>query len=164
MSYVYLVQAEDGPVKIGVTNDLDGRMSGLQTGTPMELKLRYFVECFTEAVAYRLEKLLHERYQEFLVRGEWFNVDPERVFKDIQFARSLYPLCNALQVYIISESEDEVTEEQRYLPEPSGRTRYGEGRHSDPFRPTAEAPHSPIVQQSVKPVAWHRVTGGENGT
>src|ERR1017187_677078 len=58
-SFVYFAQPVDGgPIKIGVTNDLRLRLSGLQTGSPVKLVLRHSIETDDAAQAFVLERSL----------------------------------------------------------------------------------------------------------
>lgn len=38
--WVYFIGSDDGPVKIGLTNNVGERLRGLQTASPIELKIR----------------------------------------------------------------------------------------------------------------------------
>ena len=77
----YLVGAEGSPlVKIGYTGgDPKARLASLQTGQPMTLSLLWSVDS-------NYEKWLHDRFAEYRVRGEWFDLtplgDPVTVVKD----------------------------------------------------------------------------------
>lgn len=68
--------------KIGIAVNPDSRLSALQTGCPVELKLWAKWETPNDA---RLERVLHERYVDFYVRGEWFE---DVIFQDIFMERS----------------------------------------------------------------------------
>jgi len=53
-SYVYFVQAgEGGPIKIGVTRDIGGRLRTLQTGNPYRLRLLALIHGEKTLSAYR---------------------------------------------------------------------------------------------------------------
>lgn len=67
--WTYFIQAgTDGPVKIGVAQDVEKRIKELQTGCPDDLRLigRIQGNCESE---------LHKRFSQFRLRGEWFNPD-----------------------------------------------------------------------------------------
>lgn len=86
---IYVVAPdEDGPSKIGCTTDMSFRLAQLQIGCWIPLKcfdLRYavklgegheIVDYSLKRGAYGLEKVVHEKLEEFDVRlqGEWFNL------------------------------------------------------------------------------------------
>src|SRR5688500_39085 len=89
---VYIIKAESGAVKIGVTNNLFGRFQHMQSNNHEKLTLCLSVECADEHQMYGLESLLHERYATQRIRGEWFNVDTDRVLEDLQFASAFAKL------------------------------------------------------------------------
>ena len=68
---VYAICAGDA-VKIGVTgNSVESRLSEMQTGNPVELKI--WVQYKPRLMgAYRLERLIHDRLRDHKIRGEWF--------------------------------------------------------------------------------------------
>lgn len=66
---VYFVKADNGLTKIGRTTNLLDRLSELQTASPCELTLEWFIETDSEK---NLEKELHDVFAEKRVRGEWF--------------------------------------------------------------------------------------------
>ena len=78
--FVYAIQVqngENGPVKIGIATDPEGRLSQLQVANPYPLKLlgaRKFES------AQRMEKHYHKRYGIHRLEGEWFEL-PENELK-----------------------------------------------------------------------------------
>jgi len=56
------------PVKIGVSDDPEKRLSDLQTGSPVPLVLLWQVHG-----GQRLEAMLHERFATYRTHGEWFD-------------------------------------------------------------------------------------------
>lgn len=72
---VYFVQdEEDGPIKIGVSTvrAFQERLHALQIGNPRRLHVRRLV-----LGSHGLERLLHKRYAEHKIHGEWFEPHPE---------------------------------------------------------------------------------------
>ena len=60
-------------VKIGVSNDVEGRLRSLQTGSAYKLHL---IESFDAGVeALKHESYIHELYDEYRKMGEWFTFD-----------------------------------------------------------------------------------------
>jgi len=71
---VYFVQALDGgPIKIGVAANPTTRLVGLQTGSPVSLRLLATVD----AGGARLEHQLHAHFAASRSHGEWFRPTPE---------------------------------------------------------------------------------------
>lgn len=69
-------QGNSGPIKIGSAFNPVYRVKSLQTGNPQRLYLRAVV---VEKPAYRqvLERPLHELFEDYRIRGEWFRPVPE---------------------------------------------------------------------------------------
>jgi hypothetical protein len=79
VSAVYVVgNAANSLLKIGYADNLKHRMSGLNTGSPVDLQLLhflYFVDCM---VAGMVETAVHKELAEYRRRGEWFEVTMEQ--------------------------------------------------------------------------------------
>jgi hypothetical protein len=73
---VYLVEAENGLFKIGMSENIMSRFGALANASPLELKLVCYVECEN---ARCIEAYLHERFQAKRVRGEWFRLDGDDI-------------------------------------------------------------------------------------
>lgn len=70
VEHTYLIGAEGSPlVKIGYATNPKKRLASLQTGQPMQLTLLWSHPVDHEAA-------LHERFAEYRVRGEWFDLTP----------------------------------------------------------------------------------------
>jgi len=77
---IYFIRIKDQPyVKIGFSKDVEKRLKQLQTSSPFDLEIIY-----TEFAAIEREKQLHEKYKEYQVKGEWFNIsgDLEKFIKN----------------------------------------------------------------------------------
>lgn len=74
MGIVYLVHASGTNLyKIGMTiNNVQKRVSELQTGSPHELKC---IAALQSDEAHVMESRLHHRFKNYRVRGEWFEFD-----------------------------------------------------------------------------------------
>lgn len=67
-TFVYFVQSgDDGAIKIGWSSDPDNRISDLQTGNPVVLRL---LCCLIGGAS--IERALHERFANHRLQGEWF--------------------------------------------------------------------------------------------
>lgn len=65
---VYFVS--DGEyIKIGISNNLKSRLSGIQTGNARKLSLEHSISCDDYRQAQALEKILHEHFSSFHVSG-----------------------------------------------------------------------------------------------
>src|SRR5690348_7786681 len=71
-TWVYFIQTEDGPIKIGIANDPLKRLAELQTSHHAPLKL-LGVSPGTLIV----ERKIHKQLDAHRLQGEWFRPDPE---------------------------------------------------------------------------------------
>lgn len=71
-SVVYFIQAAGGPIKIGVTTDINQRLRELQVANPLPL-----VTLGTIPGTQALERELHLKLTQHRIRGEWFKPDDE---------------------------------------------------------------------------------------
>lgn len=88
---IYFIRAgEDGPVKIGTTEDLAARMRDLQVGNHEELRLVRTIEGGAGH-----EQFLHRRFGHLRIRGEWFRWHDD-MLADFDFADApRFPRLNA---------------------------------------------------------------------
>ena len=78
MSNVYFIlDVKSGAVKIGKANNIEERISDLQTGNPNLLRVEYFIECKSEEHSFELEKKLHKKFEHLNLIGEWFKYDTD---------------------------------------------------------------------------------------
>jgi len=73
---IYFVQAGiNGPIKIGITNNINRRIKELEKEAPYELNI------LAEYPGGRkFEKRIHTMFQKFRIRGEWFRPEEELLF------------------------------------------------------------------------------------
>lgn len=64
---VYFIGADEGPVKIGVTCNVEQRLQNLQTASPVRLRV-----LATIAGGSGLERGYHEAWSHYRLHGEWF--------------------------------------------------------------------------------------------
>lgn len=71
---IYFIRSgKKGPIKIGYTDgDADQRLASLQPGNPFELNLLGCISGDMER-----EKLIHQKFEAYRVRGEWFRATSE---------------------------------------------------------------------------------------
>lgn len=74
MTHVYVIQAEGGPVKIGVARDPGRRLAALQTATHVALRLEHAEPVDEGLDVLAVEKAAHRLLDAARVQGEWFDV------------------------------------------------------------------------------------------
>lgn len=74
---VYVLGPEDGPQKVGVSNDLRRRLVSIQNGNHLDLCIAAAFPV-QRSEARMVEKFAHRLLWEFKIRGEWFDVTPEQ--------------------------------------------------------------------------------------
>lgn len=87
--YLYVIQSNDA-IKIGITHNLQQRFNDLQSANPVELQLIYAFKFDSRGQAEALEALLHERFVQHRIHGEWFDVDHNKVLEDVEFGVRFY--------------------------------------------------------------------------
>lgn len=71
--FVYFIS--DGQfVKIGKAKNVKSRLSSIQVSSPRECKILALIPCADEASALKAEQILHSRFSEYRMSGEWFNI------------------------------------------------------------------------------------------
>lgn len=80
-SYLYFIIAEVAKnnfaynrLKIGASDHPEFRLNELQTGNPYDLKIWYTIKV-PKKIVYELERELHQKFNKFNIRGEWFRLD-----------------------------------------------------------------------------------------
>lgn len=73
---VYFIQdVARGYTKIGRTcSPVEERLKNLQTGNPDELTIYKVITCTDILPSCNLEKLLHDKFHDYHIRGEWYNI------------------------------------------------------------------------------------------
>lgn len=92
--YVFSIKEMPGYYKIGISHDVQRRLDGYNTATPLTIELDYFVE----HSEYRtVEKALHRMFENQRVKGEWFLLSDEdierigNILADIPNGKPLLP-------------------------------------------------------------------------
>lgn len=73
---VYLIQAANGLVKIGIAGDVHKRLNSLNTASPVELSIIFYFKPKDAAIT---ENYLHGVFMDRRVKGEWFNLSNEDI-------------------------------------------------------------------------------------
>ena len=80
MYYVYFIFSEDERyMKIGITNRLKVRLSMIQNGCPLPLKMGGYIEAENKTIAKTREAELHRKFAGVNSRGEWFSISSDVV-------------------------------------------------------------------------------------
>jgi hypothetical protein len=80
---VYVIGAEDHPIKIGIAKNIRHRLSGIQTGCPVPLQVYCFLAA-PEGLAREVERACHDKLLNYRLSGEWFDVSPERAIEVVR--------------------------------------------------------------------------------
>lgn len=71
--YVYFIRAgNNGPIKIGVADNVEKRVETLQTGNAVELIVIAVIKCSSRSAAFNKEAAFHKMFASKRIRGEWF--------------------------------------------------------------------------------------------
>ena len=79
LGFIYLIRCGDY-LKIGIASNLYERLSQLQIGNPLPLRLCCYFETTNPE---KDEKSLHRLFQQHHVRGEWFRLDENEFHKAV---------------------------------------------------------------------------------
>lgn len=81
--YVYIIQnTATKNIKIGVATNPSDRLSQLQTGSDVDLKLIYTSGVCSNS--FEIESTCHNHFKESHVRGEWFKVEPSEAISFLE--------------------------------------------------------------------------------
>jgi hypothetical protein len=86
---VYFVREEsNGPIKIGRASQVQRRVTQLQTGNSVQLQLLGWIMSSCDAAT---ERGLHESYNNFRLRGEWFQISQDHVLEELKLRHGFIP-------------------------------------------------------------------------
>ena len=92
MSYVYFIlDNTSGAIKIGKADDVDERLSALQTGNPNDLVVLHYIKCESVENAFNLEKYCHDKFSHAHMRGEWFKYD-KKLFQNFFTEETIFKI------------------------------------------------------------------------
>jgi hypothetical protein len=83
--WLYVVEAQPGPVKVGIAKDVWRRFDFLQTACFVPLELKFAAEC-APADATLVESEAHKILSASRIIGEWFSVSCEMAIQTIKDA------------------------------------------------------------------------------
>ena len=85
--FVYLVQLGDESIyKIGVSQNPQKRLAGLQTSSPLPLRFVATVDAQNQRMASKVERRLHGLFDSKRTQGEWFSLSSE----DVLYVRAVF--------------------------------------------------------------------------
>ncbi|HYF34538.1 MAG TPA: GIY-YIG nuclease family protein, partial [Prosthecobacter sp.] len=78
-AYVYIIAPEQAetPCKVGISDKPWARLSALQIGSPVKLRVVEIYEFDSRDDAFRMEKEFHQSYAEWRLHGEWFDINAD---------------------------------------------------------------------------------------
>lgn len=100
-TWVYIIQAKSGAIKIGIAVDTRQRLATHQVSNHEQLTLIYSFECQSIEQATKIEQALHTRYHAQNIHGEWFAVEPQNIIHDIEFFSALCEAITSIKVEYI---------------------------------------------------------------
>lgn len=79
--YIYLVAHKTpsgiaGPVKVGITTNLDARIAQIQTGNPRPVVVAVYFAAPNRDIASVFERAFHVVKSDHRMTGEWFDMEP----------------------------------------------------------------------------------------
>lgn len=83
-TYLYAIGHPRGPIKIGISDHPERRLSEFQTSCPFPIHLLHAEPCETRAIAFSDEKFAHKFLKKHHLYGEWFNVDETTAVQAVQ--------------------------------------------------------------------------------
>lgn len=80
-AYVYVVATvragvATAPVKVGISENPQSRLSSLQTGSSFDLEIIYAFPIPLRDLASIVEQAFHQAHTDQRLRGEWFDMEP----------------------------------------------------------------------------------------
>lgn len=84
-SFIYLIESDQGHVKIGYSQDPTARLAQLQTAHGKPLVLKYTRE-ISEANTATMERIIHDQLKQYRLSGEWFDIASDIAQSEIDFA------------------------------------------------------------------------------
>ena len=83
MGRIYIMTADDGLYKIGVSSNVEKRRDTLQRANGKQLNIIYKSEKMNNC--YKLESKIHKKYDKYRTIGEWFDFTNENIEEIIKF-------------------------------------------------------------------------------
>lgn len=71
---VYFIKCGKKNIKIGYSGNIQNRLIILQTNNHKKAEVIHQIKCDTLQIAIELEKYYHNKFAQFMIHGEWFNM------------------------------------------------------------------------------------------
>ena len=81
-TYLYFIGWNNGPIKIGITDNVIDRIQRLQTGCPHELNVISLYKSADRRMIYAIEQTLHKMFSKHKLQGEWFENEVVKAYLD----------------------------------------------------------------------------------
>lgn len=130
--YVYAIQAESTPIKIGIASDLRDRLFHLQTAHFEQLTLLFSIRCPSRDAALRVESALHQKYSDLSIRGEWFEVSAETLARDVAFVFEMIGLLTGCELVFATQFDQITSKRDRLTRAADGQRRVIEFLNANP--------------------------------
>ncbi len=78
--YLYVIGPNEGPQKIGLSENVQRRLKNLQTGHPHKLHIHHFEEVPRKQVR-AIEKRIHTELNYKKLKGEWFDITKQEAIE-----------------------------------------------------------------------------------
>ena len=82
----YVLQMDNGTVKIGVTQDFNRRIKEIMNGSGMEVVRHFYTEQMNRTDAFNVESRCHKKFTDKRKRGEFFSIDFEDACNEVKKA------------------------------------------------------------------------------
>ena len=80
--WIYVIGPNKGAQKIGITNDINGRLRSYKTHSSESIKVHFKQNC-PRWKARRIEREVHVVLKDKRVHGEWFDVSPQEAIYEV---------------------------------------------------------------------------------
>lgn len=82
--FIYVIGTRDKQ-KIGISKDVNRRLKSLQTGNPEILNIHHTIQIEPSRVRL-LERMIHKEFSYMRLKGEWFDMTPEKAVNLVKFS------------------------------------------------------------------------------
>lgn len=88
--FVYFIDADDGMLKVGMSDNPAARLSTLQGANPHIRGYLGLLKLPTRDEAREVEAFIHSELEPYLVSGEWFRLPPKNILRDVMMGAPPY--------------------------------------------------------------------------
>lgn len=72
-----------GPSKIGISNNVAGRIERLKTGCPYKITQFFGFQMLSKENAFVFEREIHDDFKDSRLHGEWFDMDFDEALESV---------------------------------------------------------------------------------